>query len=82
LHWILLIASWYSALDRIQPLFSAHADRIVVVDGWYYRNIAKTVVRAGGDERWLDSLFASAVNPNVVVVLDVDPEVAWTRRLA
>lgn len=79
-HWILLIASWYSALDRIQPLFSAHSDRVVIVDGWYYRNIAKTIVRAGADERWLDSLFASAVDPDVVVLLDVDPRVVWTRR--
>gem|GEM_PF-4938909 len=79
-HWILLIASWYSALNRIQPLFSAHADQIVIVDGWYYRNIAKTIVRSGADERWLDSLFASAVMPDVVVLLDVDPAVAWKRR--
>jgi dTMP kinase len=80
LHWILLIASWYSALDRIQPLFSEHADRVVIVDGWYYRNIAKTIVRASADERWLDSLFTPAVDPDVVVLLDVDPKVVWTRR--
>lgn len=78
-HWILLIASWYSALDRFQPMFSPDDDRVVIVDGWYYRNIAKTIVRSGADEDWLDSLFASAVDPDVVVLLDVDPEVAWTR---
>jgi dTMP kinase len=79
-HWILLIASWYSALDRIQPLFSEHADQVVIVDGWYHRNIAKTIVRSGADEGWLDSLFESAVTPDVVALLDVDPAVAWTRR--
>jgi dTMP kinase len=78
-HWILLIASWYSALDRIQPLFSPQTDHLVIADGWYHRNVAKTIVRSGTDGRWLDSLFASSVTPDVVVLLDVDPGVAWTR---
>lgn len=78
-HWILLLASWYSALDRIQPLFTEHDGLIVIADGWYYRNIAKTIIRAGAEEAWLDSLFFSAAAPDRVVLLDVDPQVAWAR---
>lgn len=79
-HWIFLVASWYSAVDRIQPLFSSYVEGLVIVDGWYYRNIAKMVVRSGADREWVDSLFASAVEPDLVVLLDVEPKVAWMRR--
>ena len=79
MHWILLIASWYAALERIQPRLSRDEESVVVVDGWYYRNIAKTVVRADADPDWLDSLFEFAPKPEVVVLLDVAPVTAWAR---
>lgn len=81
-HWILLLASWYSALDRIQPLFTENDGLIVIADGWYYRNIAKTIIRAEAEETWLESLFSSAAAPDRVVLLDVDPQVAWARAPA
>ena len=81
-HWILMIAAWYTALDRVQPLFSKRGDHVFVVDGWFYRNVAKSIIRMGVDEDWLNSLFASAVEPDVVVLLDVEPEVAWGHRTA
>ena len=81
LHWIFLIASWYAALERTQP-WPQDPDSVVVVDGWYYRPIAKTVVRAGADPAWLDSLFEFAVTPEIVVLLDVAPATAWARGTA
>jgi dTMP kinase len=81
-HWILLIASWYAALDRIQPRLFRGEESVVVVDGWYYRNIAKTVVRSGLDPAWLDSLFRFASEPEIVVLLDVAPATAWARGRA
>lgn len=82
MHWILLIASWYAALDRIQPRLSRDEESVVVVDGWCYRNIAKTVVRAGTDPAWLESLFEFAPTPEIVVLLDVAPATAWARGTA
>ncbi|MFD5326761.1 dTMP kinase [Streptomyces sp. NPDC127092] len=86
-HWILLIASWYAALARLRPELAndganAGADdsTVAVMDGWYYRNIAKTLVREPLDAQWVESLFAPVPEPALTVLLDVDPDVAWSRR--
>lgn len=78
-HWILLIASWYAALSRLRPDLRDR-DTVTVMDGWYYRNIAKTLVREPLDARWVESLFAPVPEPDLTVLLDVRPEVAWSRR--
>ncbi|GHB75614.1 hypothetical protein GCM10010347_52510 [Streptomyces cirratus] len=80
-HWILLIASWYAGLARLRPgLADPDAESLTVMDGWYYRNIAKTLVREPLDAGWVASLFAPVPEPALTVLLDVDPDVAWSRR--
>ncbi|WP_327154100.1 dTMP kinase [Streptomyces tubercidicus] len=78
-HWILLIASWYAGLARLRPEL-ADGETVTVMDGWYYRNIAKTLVREPLDAHWVESLFAPVPEPALTVLLDVAPEVAWSRR--
>ncbi|MET9889170.1 hypothetical protein ABZZ47_02970 [Streptomyces sp. NPDC006465] len=78
-HWILLIASWYAGLARLRADLT-DPDRIAVMDGWYYRNIAKTLVREPLDAQWVESLFAPVPEPELTVLLDVAPETAWARR--
>lgn len=78
-HWILLIASWYAGLARLRPDLT-DPDTLAVTDGWYYRNIAKTLVRERLDAHWVESLFAPVPEPALTVLLDVAPEVAWARR--
>ncbi|MFC7923905.1 dTMP kinase [Streptomyces cinereoruber] len=78
-HWILLIASWYAGLARLRPELT-DADTVTVMDGWYYRNIAKTLIREPLDPHWVESLFAPVPEPALTVLLDVDPEVARSRR--
>ncbi|MFE9018916.1 dTMP kinase [Streptomyces sp. NPDC007808] len=78
-HWILLIASWYAGLARLRPEL-ADEHTFAVMDGWYYRNIAKTLVREPLDPHWVESLFAPVPEPALTVLLDVPPEVAWSRR--
>ncbi|MFD5483306.1 dTMP kinase [Streptomyces hawaiiensis] len=80
-HWILLIASWYAGLARLRPeLADGHPDTVAVMDGWYYRNIAKTLAREPLDSHWVESLFAPVPEPALTVLLDVAPDVAWSRR--
>jgi thymidylate kinase len=76
-HWALLTASWYAALhDRILD----GCENTLVSDGWYFRNIAKSLEEhAGLDETWLRSLFATVRQPDVVVLLDVEPALALKR---
>lgn len=79
-HYLFLHAAWFAAVTslRVGPL---RADRrSAVVDGWYYRSVVKAVLRAGVPEAWALSLFEDGDAPDVVVLLDVDPGVAWRRR--
>ncbi|WP_328485572.1 dTMP kinase [Streptomyces zaomyceticus] len=79
-HWILLIASWYAGLARLrQDLTSGHGG-VTVMDGWYYRNIAKTLIREPLDPLWVESLFAPVPEPDLTALLDTPPEIAWQRR--
>lgn len=79
-HWILLIASWYAGLAKLRPGLAAGHSEVCVMDGWYYRNIAKTLVREPLDAEWVESLFTPVPEPDLVVLLDVSPESVWTRR--
>lgn len=80
-HYLFLHAAWFAALTtlRVRPM-RAQPGRGAVVDGWYYRSVAKAVLRGGVGERWATSLFEDDDGPDLVVLLDVDPEVAWQRR--
>jgi thymidylate kinase len=80
LHFLFLIAAWFDALEASR--LGRRQDRtqtIALVDGWYYRSIAKAVIRGGLPEQWVASLFATAPEPELVVLLDVAPSVAWER---
>ncbi|NEC88394.1 hypothetical protein [Streptomyces sp. SID12501] len=78
-HWILLIASWYAGPARLRPDLT-DAGTLAVLDGWYYRDIAKTLVREPLDTRWAESPFDPVPEPALTVLLDVAPEVARARR--
>jgi thymidylate kinase len=79
--YLFLLAAWFSALGNIAPsLLSGHD--VVVMDRSWFRVVAKAHVRSGLDVDWLMSLFAAALTPDLVVLLDVDPTIAWGRRAA
>jgi dTMP kinase len=79
-HWALLMASWYAVL---QARILASTDATVVSDGWYFRNLVKLLEEYDGlDEAWLHTLFAPVREPDVVVLLDVHPELALRRGRA
>jgi dTMP kinase len=79
-HWALLIASWYAVL---QERTLATSDNTLVSDGWYFRNIIKSMEEHEGlDEAWLRTLFAPVRAPDAVVLLDVKPELALRRGRA
>jgi thymidylate kinase len=80
-YWMLLIAAWYCSLERFQPLLRQQ-ERLVIVDGWYYRNLVKARLREDLDQDWLDRLFDAAPRPDLVVFVDLPPEVAWVRGAA
>jgi dTMP kinase len=54
----------------------------VISDRYDHSSVAYQSVSAGADIAWLRSLNAHADRPDLVLVLDVSPEVARARRLA
>jgi len=78
-YWMLLIAAWYTSLERFQPRLRQHEGRLVIVDGWYYRNLVKARMRDRLDQDWLDGLFEAAPRPDLVVFVDLPPAIAWAR---
>lgn len=79
LYWIFLQAAWFSVLERSHLSLQPRNGCAAVFDGWWYRSVAK-LAQCGLDDRWVESLFASVREPDLVVLLDIDPELAWRRR--
>ncbi len=50
------------------------------MDRSYFRVMAKAHLRIGLDLPWLHSLFAGALQPDLIILLDIDPALAWQRR--
>jgi dTMP kinase len=78
--WILLLAAWYTGVQRCRIEKMSDEDALFISDGWYYRNIVKTLIRSNLDRAWLQSLFSTVREPDFVVLLDIDPALAWERR--
>jgi len=79
LYWLFLTAAWFSVLNKCRNDEFQSTDELVVYDSWYYRFVAK-FCNKGFDRKWLMSLFSNVVEPNLVILLDIDPKMAWERR--
>jgi len=55
------------------------AGLVVIADRYAYTPMARSEAR-GVDPVWLDEVFAFAVPPDLVILLDVDPETVLARR--
>jgi thymidylate kinase len=75
--YLYLLAAWFVALKKYVSLMPRG---VHVMDGSYFRVVAKAHLRGGLDINWLQSLFAASLQPDLVLLLDVDPAVAWKRR--
>src|SRR5687767_5324599 len=80
-YWLFLAAAWFSAVETNRLAPARAQGHLVLLDGWYYRLIAKFMYK-GFDREWLFSLFSAVSEADLVVILDVEPETAWKRRPA
>lgn len=79
-HWLALIASWYQALQQcVLRHYRAPSD-LVVVDGWFFRNLVKTRVRLGCTSNELAPVFAGVCTPDHTILVDAKPETIWSQR--
>ncbi len=76
-----LLAAWFAAAGRYFAQRAAQdADSLYVMDGSYFRVIAKAHLRSGIAIEELRGFFVDAAEPDLVVLLDLEPRVAWARR--
>ena len=80
LHWVHLQAAWYLAVQRcaVAPLLAA--GRVVVVDTWANKFLAKLALRPGVDLDRVRSSFRDLRAPDLVVRIHIDPQVAAARK--
>lgn len=79
-HWLYLQAAWFSLVDRcvVGPLLAGGSG--VVVDNWYHKLLARYRVKPAFDHELAASVFTHLTQPDIVVLLDVDPKDALDRR--
>lgn len=78
--YLFLLASWFSALGQF--LRREVGKHINVLDGSHFRVVAKAHCRARIEPAQLLRYFTQAAEPDLVVLLQVDPRLSWHRREA
>jgi dTMP kinase len=79
-HALYNMASWFSAIDlrKIRPLIASGVT--VVVDNWYFKFMARFMLKTMMDKDHLRACFKHLSRPDLVVYLDVEPEIAVERK--
>ncbi|MEQ8451794.1 MAG: hypothetical protein RIB97_19170 [Nitratireductor sp.] len=76
-----LLAAWFAAAGQYFRRQAARdSGALHVMDGSYFRVIAKAHLRSGIAIEELRGFFTDAAEPDLVVLLDLEPRVAWARR--
>lgn len=78
-YYIHLHAAWYSLLTNfvIKPLLEEN--KTIVVDGWIYKFIARLLEQDASND-YLKTIFSHIMQPDLVLLLDVDIEAIWKRK--
>lgn len=78
-YWLYLQALRYTLLSQfvVEPKLSEEG--CLLVDGWYYKFYVKLRMR-GFEDEFLDAVFGSSVEPDLVILLDPDVATVWQRR--
>jgi thymidylate kinase len=80
MHWVHLQVAWYLAMTRcaVQPLLETGT--LVLTDTWTHKFLAKLAMRPAIDLAQVRSLFGGLIRPDLVIRLDIDPELAASRK--
>lgn len=77
-YWLHLQAAWYAVLSDLVITPRRKGGQSIVVDGWYYKLVAKLALR-GFNRAQLDRAFEHVAQPDQVALLSVQPDVVWDR---
>jgi thymidylate kinase len=78
--YLFLLASWFSAVGQLLRREPRSGNLITVMDGSQFRVVAKAHCRAKIDRAQLLDYFDRAAEPDLVVLLEIEPHVSWHRR--
>jgi thymidylate kinase len=80
-HALYNMASWFSAIDfrKIQPLMAAGIT--VIVDNWYFKFLSRFALKTTMNMSHLRACFSHLTRPDIILYLDVTPEIAADRKL-
>jgi len=78
-YWITMQSAWYLLLTNfvIDPILKEGKN--VIVDGWYYKLIARTQLQ-GEEQGYVKTVFSPIKKPDVVILLNEKPENVWNRK--
>lgn len=78
-YWVYLQCLWYTLIFDIRIKPALEKGKTVIVDGWYYKFKSKIRFEIE-DEHLLGKVFSMVPQPEKVILLDTDPEIALSRR--
>lgn len=78
-YWMYLQAAWYSVQSEHYFKPSLKSGKKIITDGWIYKFMAKLMVD-GFPAELIHSVYANVAQPDLVVMLDVTPEVIYQRK--
>lgn len=79
-HWLCLLASWYSAVGKQIELDYLQKGNSVIVDGWYYKYIARFSLKNEYSQSKLRIIFDNILEPDFSIFLSIDPYIAYSRK--
>lgn len=81
-HWLHLLASWFSLVDEACVRPGLALGRWVIADGWFYKYAARFALKPRFPRERVGACLQHLSAPSTVLMLDVDPRVAFERRSA
>lgn len=79
-HWLTLLASWYAALYEACVKPKIQEGYTVVSDGWVYKYMARFSMKKSFPSDLVDSIFNMVGQPDSIFLIDVSPQVAFSRK--
>jgi dTMP kinase len=80
LHWVLLRASYYAMVAEHVVMPAIRAGKDVITDGWFYKFAARIASNGSLELGNILAYIREVCAPDLVVLLDVDPQVAAGRK--
>ena len=78
--WLYLHAFWYEVVenDRLNLMMKSYD--YVIIDGWFYKFLARHFVNVGKKEKYPISIFEKYKKGDFIYLLDIEPSICWGRR--